>query len=120
MHLPTEDTSVKLIIGNTTQDLSSVRQLVFGELAEIAQPIVKEYHSDLYWDAIWLHANLSGTGTFRFFWSCDKSGTAITQDPGSTFREHTFSISVELSNSGVTMLVRPLAVNARGELVIPA
>lgn len=53
----------------------SVRALLFGHMVKLAKPIVQEYQSDLYHDAMWLAENVTGARTFE--WLVRPSGTNI-------------------------------------------
>lgn len=45
-------TTIDLVGWGTFDDLSdSIPQRVFGELVKLAQPVLREFHSDLFWDA---------------------------------------------------------------------
>lgn len=62
----------------------SLVQRVFGHLVRLATPVVEEYHSDLYWDAINLEAvldrnlNQIETGT-SFLYAVRTSGTNMEE-----------------------------------------
>ena len=62
-------------LGASTDSIEVLRPRVFGILADIAWPVVNNYRSDLYHDAMWLNENLSVPDCFYF--AVDKSGTSI-------------------------------------------
>jgi hypothetical protein len=76
-------------------DVSAVRQLVFGHLLSIAAPIVQHYHSDLYHDAIWLSRHLSGP-SMTFYWSVDDCGTQIGTDAIGHNRREAYRVTVAI------------------------
>ena len=65
-------------IGADNDNLEVLRPRVFGILADIAWPVVNNYRSDLYHDAMWLNDYLSLNSYFYF--SVDNSGTSIGTD----------------------------------------
>jgi hypothetical protein len=56
----------------------SVRALLFGQLADLAFPVIQHYRSDLYHDARWIRDHVDGPGEF-YFAVCDY-GTSIGTD----------------------------------------
>ncbi len=77
----TEQFETVRLFGQTSTwaaDEASVKALLFGHLANRAQPVVEHYRSDLYHDAMWLHEQVSGPTSFE--WSCRQSGTHIGTD----------------------------------------
>lgn len=53
------DTPIPLVGWGSYTDLKDqIVARTFGHLVRLAAPVVKEYHSDLYWDAVNLGANL--------------------------------------------------------------
>lgn len=66
-------------LGSWTDSIDVLRPRIFGILADIAWPVVYNYRSDLYHDAMWLNENLSGPDCFYF--AVDESGTSIGTDP---------------------------------------
>lgn len=81
--------------------LDSVRAALFGVLVELAQSRVKHYQSDLYHDAIWIKANVSGpTG---FFYGVRESGTDIRPDDVDLVRKynpHTWRVELTRTDRG--------------------
>jgi hypothetical protein len=57
---------------------ASVKGLLFAKLAEKAVPIVKHYLGDLYHDAAWLDAHVTGPCTF--YYSVRLTGTSIGEN----------------------------------------
>lgn len=49
-----------------TFDATALHQRIFGYLVQLATPVVKEYHGDLFHDAMWLRENLTGPGAFLY------------------------------------------------------
>ena len=47
-------------------DAAALHQRIFGFLVQMAAPVVKEYHGDLFHDARWLTNNVTGPGSFLF------------------------------------------------------
>lgn len=66
--------------GDDAEYIESVRAALFGELVKLATPLVEHYHGDVYHDAIWVQANV--TGPMEFFFGADDCGTAIGTDLG--------------------------------------
>lgn len=61
--------SVVHIIGQwgTFGELSkSIKCRVFGHMVRLAAPVVKEYHSDLFWDAQWVESHVNGPLAFDY------------------------------------------------------
>lgn len=54
---------------------SSVRAKVFGAMLKLAQGTIRDYHSDMYHDAMWLREWLNGP--MAFDWIARESGTFI-------------------------------------------
>lgn len=53
-----------------------VPQRVFGELLKLAIPTVENYHSDIYWDAMWLNETIQrGTEGLTFWYGVRDNGT---------------------------------------------
>lgn len=69
-------TTHNLCSGSNWSDCeSTICSTVFGRMLDIAQDTLKAYRSDLFHDAIWLQANL--TGPMSFDWIVRDSGTHI-------------------------------------------
>lgn len=47
-------------------DGSALHQRIFGHLVVLATPVVKEYHSDLFHDALWIKETVTGPTSFLF------------------------------------------------------
>jgi hypothetical protein len=56
----------------------SVKALMFGQLADLAWPIVNNYRSDLFHDAMWIEEFAGKPCTFYF--AADDCGTSIGTD----------------------------------------
>jgi len=96
----------RLLYDNSKNDVRDVAQHVFGLLAEIAQPVIHSYHSDLSHDALWLKDYLQGE-EFRFVWSVGGCGTWIADDENSEWavtmrREHLYRITVRVKKGSFT------------------
>ncbi len=67
---PTPTTTItthRLVGWGTFEDLrESILARLFGHMVVLAQPVVEEYHSDLFHDASWLRANVTGETEFEF------------------------------------------------------
>lgn len=57
-----------------------VPQRAFAELLKIAIPVVKDYHSDIFHDAVWLHDNVTDDSTLTFVYVVRENGTHLTLD----------------------------------------
>jgi hypothetical protein len=55
----------------------TIRALLFGEMVKRAKPVVKEYPSDLYHDAVWITENVNGPT--EFWWMVRHSGTNVAE-----------------------------------------
>ena len=51
---------------SSTFDATALHQRIFGFLVQMAAPVVKEYHGDLFLDAEWLRDTVSGPCTFLY------------------------------------------------------
>lgn len=61
-----------------TFDADNLHQRIFGFLVQMAAPVVKEYHGDLFHDAEWVRANVTGPNEAGSFLFCVRhSGTNI-------------------------------------------
>lgn len=79
-----------------TSSLADNRQLIFGQLMALAQPLLKNYLSDIYHDAIWVSEHVTGD-RFEFWYGVDDSGTAIGTDSVLVrYRNHAWRIVCEL------------------------
>lgn len=78
-------------------DVAQVVHHVFGRLIQLAGPVVKHYHSDLYHDSVWLAANVTGN-RFEFWFSFNESGTHIGTDSEYVvpWRVNAYHVTVEL------------------------
>ncbi len=47
-------------------DSDVMDQRIFGHLVRLAAPVVKEYHGDLFHDALWVRDNINGPTEFLF------------------------------------------------------
>lgn len=56
---------------------TSVLALLFGHMVRRAIPVMQEFHSDLFHDAEWLRANVTGPTTFD--WLVRPSGTNLAE-----------------------------------------
>jgi hypothetical protein len=71
-----EVTNVPLVGWDTFAELApSIRAKIFGEMVARARSVINEYHSDLYYDALWLAEWLVGPDEFE--WLVRPSGTNI-------------------------------------------
>ena len=52
-----------------------IRAAVFGHMVEHAMPVLKQYHSDLFHDTLWLTEHMDGPTSFD--WLVRASGTDI-------------------------------------------
>lgn len=59
------------------KDLSKYAQLVFGELAKLAIPVLRYYHGDLYHDALWVSNHIAGMEPLTFYYGVRETGTNI-------------------------------------------
>lgn len=98
----TESTLV-YITGNTTVD--AARSLVFGELVKLVLPVMERYHSDLYFDAVWVQGHVVGPDAVTFMYSFDQSGTSIDHAEGSAHRKHVYRIRVWCDGGAVKMKI---------------
>ena len=57
---------------------TNVTAKLFGHLVQEAMPVLQNYHSDLYHDALWLDRNVTGETTF--YYAVDDMGTSIGQE----------------------------------------
>lgn len=89
-------------------DVREVIENVFGQLVKLAQPVITDYRSDLYWDAVWLQENMTGS-EFTFFWGVRKYGTHIGQDSAliGRYADNLYSITVTCDEGRFTMTVTP-------------
>jgi hypothetical protein len=115
MTMPTKTETHTLIDGNVTTELGSIAQTVFGHLARMSSSVITHYHSDLYWDAMWLHDRLPGKTEYTFFWQVHDQGTYIGEDVHyvafTTNRAYRFDI--KLVDGKATLDITP--VNWHGE-----
>lgn len=65
--MPANTVTHRLVGWGSFEDLaSSIKPRVFGHMVQLAIPVVKEYHSDLFHDATWLNENLTADLTFDY------------------------------------------------------
>jgi hypothetical protein len=57
-----------------------IPQRVFGELIQIAAPVVKHYHSDMYHDAIMLQRHITDDSIVTFTYVVRDNGTHLNID----------------------------------------
>jgi hypothetical protein len=68
--------TVRLTGWGSWEDLHlSIKALLFGHMVKLATPVLQEYRSDLYHDALWLHTSV--TGPIEFEWLIRPSGTNL-------------------------------------------
>jgi hypothetical protein len=104
------DTAIPLVGWGSYADLKNqIMSRTFGHMVRLAAPVVKEYHSDLFIDALNLEANLDlglnavETGTSLYYavrhsgtWMGDMAVTAATSNHGDpTFRLYHLSIGCD-------------------------
>jgi hypothetical protein len=70
------------VIASGETDMESIRARVHGELVQLAIPVLKLYHSDLYRDAVWMQKYVTEeTPTpYHFFFGVRNTGTSIGTD----------------------------------------
>lgn len=72
----TDSQSRELMGWGTFEDLErTLRARLFGEMVALAQPVVDEYHSDLYHDVHWIDEHVNGETAFWF--AVRTSGTHV-------------------------------------------
>lgn len=71
----TESETIDLWGWGKEYDSDVLPQRIFGHLVRLAAPVVKEYHGDLYHDAMWVKETISGPTEFLFL--VRHSGTHI-------------------------------------------
>jgi hypothetical protein len=81
--------------------------LIFDHLVRLAQPIMQDYHSDLFHDAMWLNEyvnNIEPGESKTFYWYLADSHTHISAEPlpencvSSKDHVFTFTVSMELAS----------------------
>jgi hypothetical protein len=93
-------------------NLTDIRQGVFGHLARLAAPIIEHYHSDLYWDAMWIEKHLTADAgdTFSFYFSIDNCGTLIGTDAELVLqRKNAYRMTAKAIDGKGTLTIEPLA-----------
>jgi hypothetical protein len=88
------DTTVHVLTRGDSTCLSGVAHLVFGQLMALAQPHVKFYHSDLYYDAQWCEKHIAGTEPISFNFSTDECGTNLGVNDYFLNRKYAYRITV--------------------------
>lgn len=98
----TETTFLRADDDMTEDTLDSVRAAIFGVLVRLATDRVEAYQSDLYHDAIWLKANVSGPTLF--FYGVRDTGTNIAHPEGEElvrqWNETTWRVEVTRTDHG--------------------
>ena len=75
-------TVVRLASGNVSDPIQSgIPQRLFGELVKLARPVVREFESDLYIDALWVREHVldEHSAPLEFWYTVRHSGTHIGQ-----------------------------------------
>lgn len=89
-----------------------VLALLFGEMVRRATPIMREYQSDLYHDALWMEQHLTPGKSFD--WLIRPSGTNLSDEPDT--HKNNAHIGVRIGAGDTAVLYRvTLRVHGHGE-----
>lgn len=66
-------------VDNFAEGSRPIRALLFGEMVRRAMPVMHEYQSDLFHDALWIEEYVNGPTTFD--WLIRPSGTNLSTHP---------------------------------------
>jgi hypothetical protein len=97
-------TTTTLCYDNTMTDMGGRQALVYGELVRLVLPTLMHNHSDLYYDVLFLRANM--TGQFcAFYYSFNESGTQLTES-GLVHRTNHFRCAAHLHRHTLRLTVQ--------------
>lgn len=103
------DQTTKPFIGNAFPGIETAAAYVHGELAKLAMPVLRAYHSDLYHDALWIHEHVKGDA-IEFFYSFNDTGTCIGTDSALVMtRPNVHHIHVLHTGRGIEVRIQSVA-----------
>lgn len=74
----TRTEKVRLTGWGTFDELGrSIKALLFGEMVKRATPVVEQYHSDLFHDALWINETVTGPTTIDFLVRTSGTNTGL-------------------------------------------
>lgn len=93
----TDEKIVKTRIGYSfPQDSLTLQAAVFDVIAEISFPIIEQFRSDLFHDALWIRNTVNGPMSFYF--SLNESGTYIYSENVGIRRKYMYRIDCNMDD----------------------